>query len=357
MTDDARLFKLFIGCLIGYGLLASILYPFVPPVRWLVESVGILGAGWIGFLKRTLPEVEVDTAGCIQAVVTILILTFVLHLFLRWFGTAKSREDEKSKVILPSKWKLRWTLVGVTFVAILFISGMAFSAIALHIKMIAESPDPMININRGAAGSAASYSNLNKIGKANLWHEAVEGKLPQGTIQNEFGQAQHGWMIQLTPYMDRKDIYDRYDFDRPWNDPANAELMRTPIAHLNNIALHNAPERDENGFCLSHYATNSRVIGPHPAMSLEDITDGQGTTLLAGEVNHDFLPWGHPRNYSDPAIGLQVPGGFGGAGSNCTKFIFCDGHVSTIVKDIDPAVLKALTTPAAGDDPGDSDGY
>jgi hypothetical protein len=68
-------------------------------------------------------------------------------------------------------------------------------------------------------------------------------------------------------------------------------------------------------------------------------------------VNHDFRPWGDPINWRDPAKGInQVHDGFGGpTGSHAVQFLLADGSVRRIGDDIDPTVLRALATPAAGD--------
>ena len=61
-------------------------------------------------------------------------------------------------------------------------------------------------------------------------------------------------------------------------------------------------------------------------------------------------PWGDPVNWRDPALGISHSAdGFGGPFENVTQFVFADGHTHAISNKIDPAVLRALCTPAAGD--------
>jgi prepilin-type processing-associated H-X9-DG protein len=109
--------------------------------------------------------------------------------------------------------------------------------------------------------------------------------------------------------------------------------------------------RDANGYGLSHYAANSHVLGPNTALRVGDITDGTSTTLLIGEVNTEFKPWGHPVNWRDPALGIQrSPRGFGGvAGSGGANFVMVDGSVRFISERVSPAVLRALATPNGGE--------
>jgi hypothetical protein len=105
------------------------------------------------------------------------------------------------------------------------------------------------------------------------------------------------------------------------------------------------------GYGLSHYAANARVLGADRPMRPQDITDGLSHTIMAGEVKENFRPWGDPVNWRDPALGLQTsPDGFAGPwSSGITQFSMMDGSVRIISKDIDPAVLRALATPNGGE--------
>lgn len=304
--------------------------------------------GWFRYPMYVFSQAEVDPVGCVQAVVTVLILIVVMHLFFRWIYKAVQRDASEDLAPKMRRWRLHWTLIGVSAVTLLFITGMAFSGLILQIKSICESDQPLVH------RSSYSRYNLAMFGRAILMYEDANGTLPRGTLGDEIGRQQHGWLIQLMPCMERSDIYDRYDFNRSWDDPPNAELMKAEIPFFTNSSLTNGRSTGDEGYGMIHFAANSRVIGPGPAMSLDDITDGHSTTMLVGEVNHDFLPWGHPQNYRDPAIGLNVPGGFGGSKRYKTNFLFCDGSARGISNDIDPAVLKALATPNAGDKPGKS---
>ena len=83
------------------------------------------------------------------------------------------------------------------------------------------------------------------------------------------------------------------------------------------------------------------------------IKDGASNTILLGEVNADFSPWGRPGNIRDPAAGInRGPGTFGGPPNRRgAYFSMADGSARLIAEDVDPEVLKALSTPADNDAP------
>jgi hypothetical protein len=80
---------------------------------------------------------------------------------------------------------------------------------------------------------------------------------------------------------------------------------------------------------------------------LKEFTNGTGNTLLIGEVNANFEPWGKPGNCRDPLRGVnKSPYGFGGPlGSGGAYFANADGSVRFIGDNVSPDVLKALAIP------------
>jgi hypothetical protein len=141
------------------------------------------------------------------------------------------------------------------------------------------------------------------------------------------------------------------DFKLPWNHPRNQKYFQCIVPHFTNSLLPTPQVLDEQGFGLSHYAANIHVLGPNKPLCLADITDGTANTLLVGEVNANFKPWGHPVNWRDPAKGInRSPYGFGGSPYTAgAYFSMADGSVRFVSERIDPQVLQALSTPAGGE--------
>jgi prepilin-type processing-associated H-X9-DG protein len=139
--------------------------------------------------------------------------------------------------------------------------------------------------------------------------------------------------------------------DLPWNSPENAEAFKKLLPVFLNPGV-DRPDYSPEGYALSDYSVNSRVMHGNFSLRIEDVKDGTSNTILGGEVNANFKPWGDPVNWRDPADGLgKSPDGFGSPWkSGVTNMLFMDGSVRALSNDTDPQVLKALSTPAGGED-------
>ena len=330
---SAFLFFVFAALLLGCGGLLE------PPFQ--------LAFGWIWYLSRVLPEVTVNVGACFQGVIALGLLVAVAHGFLRWLsGQMQSKEEGPRR-----PWRFRWTCCGVSVVILMFVAGISMTAMVHQVHWLASSPGPMFSSGMEAPRRAKSRNNLKQIALGLLNHESAQQQFPADVTFGPYGEMRHGWIAQTLPYMEGPWVAEEIDMDLPWDHPDNAEAFKTPINELLNPRFKDAPFEDDDGYVMTHYMANSRVVGGHKPMAIGDLTDGMSQTILAGEVNHDFKPWGHPLNWRDPARGLgDVRGGFGGPpGSSTTNILMADGSVQSMSNDIDPAVLEALATPASGD--------
>jgi hypothetical protein len=169
----------------------------------------------------------------------------------------------------------------------------------------------------------------------------------------------HSWETMLLPYLGEPVLPD---WKLPWNHPQNMDYFKHRISSFENSGVYLIRQGKEDlfldgdGYGLSHYSANSRVMGANSSIRKEEVTDGRSCTIAVGEIKANFKPWGHPVNWRDPADGVQTsPDSFGGPWkSGITQFLMLDGAVRSIDPDVDPEVIKALATPAGGEPiPGD----
>lgn len=300
--------------------------------------------GWIIFPIRTLPRMTVEPAALAVGLGALVFLTAGTHGIGRWLWNHRHAEQASA-----ARWRFRWSAAIVGMVLFMFTAGISILVTIHETGWLLTSGKPLLGMG-GMAGArrAQSSINLKQIGIAFHNYKDTFHVLPLGGPVNRYGEMQHSWETFLLPYLEQPNI--KPDLSLPWNHPDNAKHFKVSLIAFNNPGV-DGDAVDAQGFGLSHYAVNSRLLGTNRGARKEYVPDGTSNTILAGEVNDGFKPWGHPINCRDPASGLHGSADtFGGPWeAGRTAFLLMDGSVRFLDKDTDPAVLRALATPAGGE--------
>ncbi|WP_417393817.1 DUF1559 domain-containing protein [Gimesia chilikensis] len=327
-------------------------------MAFLVQTLFQLGTGWIPYLKRTLPTLTVSASGVLWFLFCLALFVTGLHLACRgvYRGKQETAAAEENR-----SWQLRWSFSLVALLLVLVTSGICLIGVSHQLWWMATGKDRLLyQGGRTAMRRSVSKNNLRQIGLGLHLYEDAHDRLPDGGTFSETGQPQHGWVAQLLPFMDQEDLYQQIDFHQPWTDEVNRKPYETRLPMLvspgtmSDFIQQEVPRADNDRYPPAHYAANSRVLGINSRMSLRDITDGTSNTIFAGEVREGIRAWGSPLNYRDPARGInQQPDSFGShfIVDNITgaQMLFGDGSVRFVSDDIDPEVLKRLSTPAGAE--------
>jgi hypothetical protein len=316
----------------------------------LVPDFGLTVAwGWFGFLARVVPEVAVNWGGVFTAVACLGVLAVGLQVFLRWFFAHLQRPAGESDGA-ERRWAWRWTASLLVLTILLFVAGIAAVGIAHQTAWLLTSPEPLFGGGMGELSARhRSENNLRQIGRAADAHWSKVGSLPPGGVFDAQGRGLHGWQTLLLPYLGEDALYQRIRHDLSWGHPDNRPAFETAVPVYQNLWA--KAERDAAGYALTHYAGNVRVLGGGAPLTLARFPDGTSNTLLAGESAGAYKPWGHPRNWRDPALGLNTtPDGFGSPTKRGASFVFADGSVRFLTNDVSPRVLRALSTPDGGEE-------
>jgi prepilin-type processing-associated H-X9-DG protein len=317
---------------------------------WLLASAAaalalpLLAVGSIGFLARTLPRATVDWGNLLVGGIAVILFTAGVH----WIGRGWSRRPLAEGEFSDHEWRLSWSVGAVAGVAALFAAAVCMVGSIHQVGWLLNDPEPLY----GSAvlnGHGSSTGTLDWLGHEMHGYEEARGRLPPGGTFAPDGAMLHSWETSMLPYMGiDTSMIDR---NRAWNHPDNQKYFQCVLHDFVNPDFRTVQLVDHEGYGLSHYAANSHVMGSNREMRLQDITDGTSTTLLIGEVNVGFKPWGHPANFRDPVRGINTtPRGFGGPkGSGGAQFLMVDGSVRFVSDRISPEVLKALSTPAGGE--------
>lgn len=229
-------------------------------------------------------------------------------------------------------------IVGGVFLGLLLVCG--------GILML-----PKVQGARNAARYFQNKNNLKQIGLALHNYHDVYKMFPPGGIVREDGMQLLSWQASILPYLDGAGapLFANINPDFAWNSPQN----QSPFSQQIDTYLNPGVSRHPDG-AVSHHAGNSHLFQFNKGVSIAEITDGTSNTILAGNVSTGFKLWGDPTNVRDPGLGIgNTPEQFGGPFQGGAHFLLADGSVRFIRENIDRNVLKALATPAGGEQVGE----
>ncbi len=312
------------------------------------EAVTALLFGWLSFFARVVPQVRVYWPSVILGLTAFVAFTIGLHWFLSQFTSPSTLALDVQAA--SQGWRFRWTAAIVAMVVVAFAAGISLVGIMHQVVWLANSETPLTGetITGWLANDVRSSLKFVNLGIRNST-DVDGGRLPASATLSPNGQPLHGWETAILPYTTvmTRDI----DKTRPWNDVVNQKYFKCVIPFFINTAFRAPALEDDEGYGLNHFSASSRLFTPEESIRLDEIEDGVANTILLGEVNADFSPWGRPNNVRDPAAGINRGSGtFGGLPNrHGAYFSMADGSARLITEDVDPEVLKALSTPADND--------
>ncbi len=311
---------------IGLGLL--LFACLVPPAP--LDFAFNLLLGWVPFAMGMLVEEPAIGRRLLLGVAAMFVLFAAQRLLVR----------------LAPRSSLPLSL-GLAAAVLIAVSSFAALRIAQQTLALARSPDPLLVGAWRATRRIQSVNSLREITSGAATYGDVHGQPPFAGAFADHGSGQHGWLTHLLPHVERQDLYDRVDFQRPWTDRANAEVFRAPVRPYRMLF---EPEYTSAGHGIAHYSLNAQLVRPHQPPRATAYPDGAAQTILAGEVIENVPAWGNHANWRDPALGLnRSPEGFGSPHHGGVNVSFADGSVKFLSDDIDPQVLRALSTPDGGE--------
>ena len=125
-----------------------------------------------------------------------------------------------------------------------------------------------------------------------LQYEQDHGCFPPAYIADENGKPMHSWRVLILPYIERRDLYEAYRFDEPWDGPNNRKL------HNVTLDLYKCPSDNQHGG--ESNTSYLAVVGPHvawageKARTWEDFTDGtEIPSCLSSRPTPAYTGWNH----------------------------------------------------------------
>ncbi|MCA9082064.1 MAG: DUF1559 domain-containing protein, partial [Planctomycetaceae bacterium] len=267
------------------------------------------------------------------------------------------------------------------FTAIELLVVIAIIAILIALLL------PAIQQSREAARRGQCANNLMQLGLALHAYHHAHGTLPPGTtdrtgpVSSKPQGYKLSWIVQLLPFIDEANAYDRVDFSVGAFEQPDAELTAYALRMLSCPSNPTPPGGTAYPGC--HHDSeapidvdNNGVLFLNSRVRFMDITDGTRHTFLLGETLRS-LSWIEGNNNTlrniggfndrnsvqyktnvrdyygeqgtsevDLADGVADPalavGGFGSAHGHGGHFCFSDGHVRFLTCYVDATILQRL---------------
>ncbi len=250
---------------------------------------------------------------------------------------------------------------------------------------------PAVQAAREAARRSSCTNNLAQLGLAMHHHEFSVEYLPSGVInpdgpiRSEPSGKHISWTIQIMPFLEQRNLYDHFDFDKSAYSTENSEVRMATVPTLlcpSNPGIHfgSASSIDGKEVAECHYAgshhdseapidkDNTGVLFLNSKIKYSEITDGSSQTFLIGEmVPHDgHLGWVsgtrstlrnvgtfEQSSYRDraqfAANGPLDVGGFGSYHAGGANFVLADGSVRFFTHSVEEKLMQQLANRADGE--------
>jgi prepilin-type processing-associated H-X9-DG protein len=163
---------------------------------------------------------------------------------------------------------------------------------------------PAIQRAREAARRAQCANNLRQVGLAALGFHSAQGTFPPARTGNPAGGAAWGHLVCLLPLLDQRPVFEKIDFAKPADDPANSAVARIPMPVLRCPAdfdrMTNAADplalagytrtnyrgnggNNTGGLAAGGSENNNGVFVAGKRVGVNQILDGPGSTALYSE--------------------------------------------------------------------------
>lgn len=183
-----------------------------------------------------------------------------------------------------------------TLIGILGGSVALFSVVFLAMVLIFRVAIPAANQMRTDSLNRASLVKIERIVEAlNLYHDQ-HGSYPPAYFTDDKGTPTHSWRVMILPQLDRNDLYKQYNFDEPWNSPANINVT-TQMPDV-----YRSETDDSAGSTSTNFAAviGKRTMFPHEkSMTRSQALDDPATVLMIVELQGLGFDWTDPgANYN-----------------------------------------------------------
>ena len=166
---------------------------------------------------------------------------------------------------------------------------------------------------------------------------------PNKNLRRNDGAKGLSWRVQILPYIEEVELYQRFRLNEPWDSPHNIKLldeMPDVFSAYTNTGLTD-PVLKPGHTTFVAPTGDGTILGGSDVVKIRHITDGTSKTVLLVEVKpENAVPWTAPQDYAyspdDPGAGLAWDQ------TDKVAVAFCDGSFRALPKSTSKEMLRRL---------------
>jgi len=207
---------------------------------------------------------------------------------------------------------------------------------------------------RWATVRMQGINNLKSIGLAMQAYQEEHGRLPPAAVRDKEGRPLLSWRVLLLPYLEDRELYNKFRLDEPWDSRHNRALLdRMPGIYR---ALPGNPESEPNTTVYQVFVGKGTVF-EREGLTAEKINaaDGCANTILVVEAG-ESVPWTKPADLRYAADQPLPPLGDLYRKENYVNprgrflALFADGSVRCFFHDTPERLIRPLLTWKGGEE-------
>jgi hypothetical protein len=209
---------------------------------------------------------------------------------------------------------------------------------------------PRLRAQQESNRHSLCLNNLHNIGLAlTMYHERY-GVFPPAHIADADGKPMHSWRVLILPFLEQQDLYDRYNFDEPWNGPNNRKLADS------DLWVYRCPSSKQLQNTSFLAVVDEATVWPGvTGRKTIHLRDGTSNTILLVESVESGIHWMEPRDLTldDALKGINADTKrphIATKHATGASVLWCDCHITTLPIDMTPDELKARLTASGGED-------
>lgn len=157
----------------------------------------------------------------------------------------------------------------------------------------------------------------------------------------------HSWRVLILPYLEHRELYDKYDFTQPWNSEANLRLAKEMPRVF---AFHG---EYKPGVVTTNYlaVVGKNTVWPGVSTTANDgITDDLSSTIMIVENIGEETHWMEPRDLHVDSMSFEVNHPKGVSSKYETPAVaMLDGSLRKLEVELPSDVFKAMLTVNGGE--------